>query len=74
MMLSFFESQTRLINALKDEPNFIKEYGKDFMRAYHEEMEYATDHRLKCTPKVRHKTIRVLCIESLHLKNDWRLC
>lgn len=29
---------------------------------------------LKCTPKVRHKTIRVLCIESLHLKNDWRLC
>ncbi len=32
------------------------------------------DLTLKCTPKVRHKTIRVLCIESLHLKNDWRLC
>lgn len=46
MMLSFFENQTRLINALKDETNFIKEYGKDFMRAYHEEMEYAMYHSL----------------------------
>lgn len=41
MMLSFFENKTRQINALKDKPNFIKEFGKDFMHAYHEEMEYA---------------------------------
>lgn len=41
MMLSFLEHKTRQIIALKDEPDFIKKYGKDFMRAYHEEMEYA---------------------------------
>ena len=36
--------------------------------------EEVKDKGLKCTPIVRHKTIRVLCIDSTHLKNDWRLC
>ncbi len=32
---------TRQIDSIKDKPNFTKEYGADFMRAYSEEMQYA---------------------------------
>ena len=40
MFLSFFEQMSRGINSLKDKPDFIQKYGKDFMRAFREEMEY----------------------------------
>ena len=34
------------INAVKDKPNFIKKYGKDYMRAFQEEMMYAGYHAI----------------------------
>ena len=40
MSLSFFDDTKRKIESVKDSPNFIKEYGRDFMRAFQEEMEY----------------------------------
>ena len=40
MFLSFFEYISKGINPLKDKPDFIQKYGKDFMRAFQEEMEY----------------------------------
>jgi len=40
MFLSFFDSKKNKIESVKDEPNFIKEFGRDFMRAFQEEMEY----------------------------------
>ena len=40
MFISFFEYKTRQIDAVKDKPDFIKKYGKEFMRAFQEEMEY----------------------------------
>ena len=40
MFLSFFDNAKRKIESVKDDPNFIKEYGGDFMRAFQEEMEY----------------------------------
>ena len=40
MFLSFFDSTKNNIESVKDEPNFIKEFGRDFMRAFQEEMEY----------------------------------
>ena len=40
MYLSFFDYTKGRIEYVKDAPNFIKEFGKDFMRAYQEEMEY----------------------------------
>lgn len=40
MFLSFFDDTKRKIESVKENPNFIKEYGRDFMRAYQEEMEY----------------------------------
>lgn len=41
MFLSFFEYQTMRIEAVKGLPDFIKECGREFMRAFQEEMEYA---------------------------------
>ena len=41
MYISYFEYMTGQINAVKDKPHFIKEYGKDYMRAFQEEMMYA---------------------------------
>lgn len=41
MISSFFEYKTKQIDSIKDKPNFTKEYGADFMRAYSEEMRYA---------------------------------
>lgn len=40
MFISYFEYKTRQIDVVKDKPNFIKEYGQEFMRAFQEEMEY----------------------------------
>ena len=40
MILTFFENMKRMVKAVKDDSNFIKKYGKDFMRAFQEEMEY----------------------------------
>ena len=40
MFLSFFDATKGLIKSVKDYPNFIKELGRDFMRAFQEEMEY----------------------------------
>ena len=41
MFLTYFELKTGNIEAIKDEPDFIKKHGKDFMCAFQEEMEYA---------------------------------
>ena len=40
MFITYFEYKTRQIDAVKDKPDFIKEYGQEFMRAFQEEMEY----------------------------------
>lgn len=40
MFLSFFDNARRKIESVKDDPYFIKKYGRDFMRAFQEEMEY----------------------------------
>lgn len=40
MFLSFFEATKGKIKSVKDDPNFIKKFGRDFMRAFQEEMEY----------------------------------
>ena len=31
---------TSMVEAVKDEPEFMKKYGEDFIRAFHQEMEY----------------------------------
>ena len=46
MILTYFELKTRNIDAVKDDPDFIKKHGKEFMRAFQEEMEYAVYHAL----------------------------
>ena len=46
MLISYFEYKTRQIDAVKDKPDFIKKYGKEFMRAFQEEMEYAAHHAI----------------------------
>ena len=40
MFLSYFDYMKRRIGAVKDDSNFIKKYGRNFMRAFQEEMEY----------------------------------
>lgn len=40
MFLTYFEYKTRQIDAEKGKANFIKKYGKEYMRAFQEEMEY----------------------------------
>ena len=40
MILTFFDNMKRMVKAVKDDSNFIKKYGKDYMRAFQEEMEY----------------------------------
>ena len=40
MFLSYFEYMRKQIDAVKDEPHFIKKYGRNFMRAFQEEMQY----------------------------------
>ena len=40
MFLSFYDVTKGKIKSVKDYPNFIKEFGRDFMRAFQEEMEY----------------------------------
>ena len=40
MILTFFDNMKRKVKSVKDDPNFIKEYGRNFMRAFQEEMEY----------------------------------
>ena len=40
MILSFFDNTKRKIKSIKDDSNFIKNYGRDFLRAFQEEMEY----------------------------------
>ena len=40
MFLTFFDCTKSMIGSVKDAPNFIKEFGRDFMRAYQEEMKY----------------------------------
>lgn len=41
MFVSYFEYMTMRIDAVKDRPDFIKKFGKEFMRAFQEEMEFA---------------------------------
>lgn len=40
MFLSYFDYMKRKVKSVKDDSNFIKKYGRNFMRAFQEEMEY----------------------------------
>lgn len=40
MFLSYFDYMKRRIGAVKDDSNFIKKWGRNYMRAFQEEMEY----------------------------------
>ena len=40
MILTFFDYMKRRIGAVKDDSNFIKKWGRNYMRAFQEEMEY----------------------------------
>ena len=68
MILTYFELKTRNIDAVKDDPDFIKKHGKEFMRAFQEEMEYAVYHALCNSTDINEDWDRI--IEKYRFNDD----
>lgn len=68
MILTYFELKTGYIDALKDDPDFIKKHGMEFMRAFQEEMEYAVYFAICHSTDINEKLDRI--IEKYRFNDD----
>lgn len=68
MFLTYFELKTGNVDAIKDEPNFIKKHGKDFMRAFQEEMEYAVYYAICHSTDINEELDRI--VERYRFNDD----